>query len=373
MLILRRVIYSLINILLAILVFLVVEMTVAYVKMLSGVYSPPFYHRSSSVTSRAYMVILPLIIALFDSRLMKGGFIAGKVTGCETVSSNDVNLSFIGCYLRICMLTLPILIYSTVIRPFNLSGEPSIHTITTTQIVNASSIFIALFLPVSILVNQGHQGLHDYILNLKFKRKNSKYNFDINILRTLIFTIIISLFASISINFIIINSSYYKSYKYQINIAAEHVPDIKTLQKYKKIILRENEVVINQLESKLMNLPIINEMILKIDFQIKNYNGKQYTFIDVATSIDLDKKNTIYKLSYAIAKQLSILVYDVEKYQIQLSNRYHFDLIAYEKAVIFKIKKTGGFVRVGIDRDVIIFDRVLPLGFPSSFTYLRGD
>lgn len=370
MLVIRRVIYFSTNISLAILALLIIEGFVAYVKQLLWIYSPPF-EVESNTASRAYMIVIPLIMALFDSRLMKRGFIAGWLTNCETISPMNYNLSFLGCYLRTCFFFLPVLAYSSIFfdlysNKLNIIALLHLSAPTIDITFFLSFLFVILFIPLSIMINRGHQGIHDYILHILFQRRNSNVSFRMNILKTLILTTITTILASTLLYIVIINSSYYKIYIYYMNVAAETIsersPDLSSWLHINDKKMDNAKNLIDSLKISLKQSSIVKNVMLDIDGSIEEDNGEQYTVIDIATHINLEDKSAIYMIANAVALELNLHEQDIEKFRIKLSKRFVFDLIAYERAVTFNLQKVGGVVQLASGYDSFRFGRRIPIG-----------
>jgi hypothetical protein len=373
MLLIKRVLYFAINISVAILAFLMIEGIVAYIEQCFWIYSPPFKGGPNSTASRAYMIVLPLIMALFESRLMKRGFIAGWVTRCEIISPMNFNLSFLGCYLRTCFFFLPALIYSSVFDPFRHSSQPSIRDLLSAQIMDVTFLFVILFIPLSVMINRGHQGIHDYILHINFRPKKSTVSFRINILKTLIITTITTVLSSILLYIVIINSSYYKTYIYYMNVAAEHFPDFSSWQHTNEKQMNTAEGLIDSLRISLKQSSVVNDAMIGIDYQIETDKGEKYTVIDIATHLNLEDESSIYMIAHEVALKLDQHEQDIGRFKIKLSKRFVFDIIAFERAVIFNVRKMEGIIQVAIDHDSVGFGRDLPIGFTDSLLSLSGD
>ena len=373
MLVVRRTFCFIINFTIAITLLLIVEVIVAYFKHLFSIYSPPFYVSQNQISSRAYMIVLPLIIALFDSRFLGNGFIGGYLSGSRTITHNNYELSFIGCYLRTCLFFLPALLYYNLFDPFKHSEKIVTISFFTSHSLDVAFLFLILFIPVSIIINNGYQGIHDIIFGIAFqiKRKNIKVN--INLIRTAILTSVLTIVVSIIVYIFIVNSDYYKKYNYYKNILAENLPDLYSWQKQQeKRMMRANKLI-GYLETKLKKNDATKDLVLGINSQVEVDNGKLFTIIDISTKADLAVENDIYELAYTAAVNLHIYEQDLESYKIKLSKRYLFDIVAYERAVLFFIRKKAGFVQVSIDRDTFSFGRSLPIGFPDSLLYLTGS
>ncbi|MCG6551533.1 MAG: hypothetical protein L7F77_04335 [Candidatus Magnetominusculus sp. LBB02] len=378
MLIIRRAFYFVINCSIAIIALLVFEGAVAYIKYLFCIYSPPF--NDNVTASRAYMIVLPFIMALLDSRLMKRGFIAGGFTSCEIISPQNLNLSFLGCYLRVCFLFMPTLIYISVFNPYNIShtfkhySQTYFNTIiSAVHGIDVILLFIILFIPISILINKGHQGIHDYILHIQFQKKNSNRSAPVNIVNTVIMTLIIAVATSIILDVLIVNSPYYKRYCYELNRMAMSVPDLESLQMQNDARINYDNGTIDSLIINLKHSSIVNNAPIGVDYYIEKHNNEQYPVIDIATNINLNDTYTIYRYAYEIALKLDKHNLNIDEIKVKLSNRFRFDIIAFEKYTIFSLRKEDNIVDVNIDRYSLVFPVSIPIGFKTNLFYLIGS
>ncbi len=372
MLTIKRILCFTVNTLVVIAVFLIAEGLVAYLKHLIGIYSPPFKYGPYHTATRAYMIIIPILMALFDSRLMNKGFIGGLLTGCEVISPSNHNLSFIGCYLRTCAFFFLPLAYFQIFNPFSYHGSLDFYSIVSIRFVSGAFLFVLLFIPISVLLNNGRQGIHDYLLHIEFKGKKDNTSVHFRVVKTLILTIIITLGLSVILYLIIINSYYYKSYMYYETIVAEKMPNLHALQEKRAATLDRVDNLADIIRKELEKDTTLPTAILGVDTQIEEEKNRPYIVIDIATHTNLKDNRSSYLLAYEVALHLAKHEKSLDEFKIKLSNRYVFDLIAFEKAIYFAVRKKEGMVQVRYDHLSIGTNSNLPIGFTKSLLYLTG-